>query len=191
MTEELKQIGERITALREIMGVDAQTLADAVGLPLDEYLKYENGEVDFSFGFVYTIATVLGRDVMEIMTGVAPKLRMATFVRSGGGVKIERQKAYSYEHLAYTFRDKLAEPFLVTVAYDPGKKLPKRNTHEGQEFDYVLEGKLRVSIGEREYLLNPGDSIYYDSSYPHAMQAIDEDVKLIAVVMASGEEQQK
>lgn len=183
MSEQLKLIGERLAAQREIMGISAEEMAKAAGVTVEEYEKYERGEADFSFSFLYTAAAKLGIDVMDIITGEASHLKMATMVRKNEGTVIERSKAYRYQHLAYSFRNRKAEPFMVNVSYNPGGALPKLNVHEGQEFDYVVEGKLRVSIGGTEYLLTPGDSIYYDSSYPHAMQAIDGDAKFLAVVI--------
>ncbi|MHB1315465.1 MAG: helix-turn-helix domain-containing protein [Christensenellales bacterium] len=183
MSEQLKMIGERLAAQREIMEISVEEMAKATGITVEEYGKYERGELDFSFSFLYTVAGRLGIDVMDIITGEAPHLNMATMVRKNEGTVIERRKAYRYQHLAYSFRNRKAEPFMVTVAYEPGGKLPKVNVHEGQEFDYLLEGKLRVSVGGIEYLLSGGDSIYYDSSYPHAMQAIDGDAKFLAVVI--------
>ena len=183
MSEQLKMMGERIAAEREIMEISVEEMAETTGITVEEYKKYERGEADFSFSFLYTVAKKLGVDVMDIITGEASRLSMATMVRKNEGTVIERREAYRYQHLAFSFRNRKAEPFMVTVAYVPGGKLPKVNVHEGQEFDYVLEGKLRVSVGEIEYLLSPGDSIYYDSSYPHAMQAIDGDAKFLAVVI--------
>jgi len=183
MEDQFKAMGERLAAQREIMEISKEEMAAEAGISVEEYEKYERGECDFSFGFLYTMARKLGIDVMDIITGEAPKLSMATMVRKNEGTVIERVKAYKYQHLAYSFRNKKAEPFMVTVAYNPGGKLPKLNTHDGQEFDYVLQGKLRINVGGVEYLLSEGDSIYYDSSYPHAMQAIDGDAVFLAVVI--------
>ncbi|MGI6168907.1 MAG: helix-turn-helix domain-containing protein [Christensenellales bacterium] len=183
MTEQLKLIGQRLTAQREALGISVEEIAKATGLSPEEYDKFERGEQDFSFGFLYTAATFLDIDVMDIMSGDSPRLSMCTVLRKGEGISIERVSAYKYQHLAYTFRNKKAEPFLVSVVYDPSKPLPELNTHDGQEFDYVLKGKVRFCVGGREYILCEGDSIYYDSSYPHAMQAVDEDAEFLAVVM--------
>ena len=184
MTEQIKAIGERLRAMREIMELSAEEMAKRTGLSLEDYMKYEEGQMDFSFSFLYNAANILGIDVMDLISGESPRLSMATVVRDGKGVKIERSKAYSYRHLAYMFRNKKAEPFMVKVAYNPGGEMPKLNAHEGQEFDYVLEGTLEVTVGGETYVLQEGDSIYYDSSYPHAMRAVDKDARFLAVVLS-------
>jgi quercetin dioxygenase-like cupin family protein len=79
---------------------------------------------------------------------------------------------YTYWNLAYKFHHKKAEPFLVEAKAETEKDPLSLNTHPGQEFDYVLEGRLLISVGGHEEELGPGDSIYYDSNEPHGMKAI-------------------
>ncbi len=58
------------------------------------------------------------------------------------------------------------------------------NSHSGQEFNYILEGRLLLSINGKELILNPGDSIYFDSNLPHGMQALDgKPVRFVATIM--------
>lgn len=184
MVEELKQISMRIRELREILELSQEKVANDAGMKLEEYIAYENGERDFSFGDLYNIAKVLGVDLTVLMTGDAPKLSNATLTRKDQGFRFNRNEAYGYQHLAYTFLHKKAEPFLVTVENDPNRKDPKPNTHEGQEFDYVVEGELVIVVNGHEYTLREGDSLYFDSSFPHAMWAKDcKYAKFLAIVM--------
>jgi quercetin dioxygenase-like cupin family protein len=58
------------------------------------------------------------------------------------------------------------------------------NSHPGQEFNYMLEGQLKIIIGDNEVILNPGDSVYFDSALPHGMQAMNGRVaRFVAVVL--------
>ncbi|MDR3239479.1 MAG: XRE family transcriptional regulator [Clostridiales bacterium] len=172
----------RLAALREIMELSVQNMAEKMKIPEEEYLQYENGAVDFSFSFLYNAARILGVDVLDLMSGESPKLSVCTFVRAGQGYDITRRKAYNYKHLAYTFRNKKAEPFLVTVEPKPDEK-PVMHAHEGQEFDYMLSGSMTFFLGETEAVLNAGDSVYYDASIPHAMRAEAGSAQFLAVVM--------
>jgi mannose-6-phosphate isomerase-like protein (cupin superfamily) len=79
---------------------------------------------------------------------------------------------YTYWNLAYKFHRKKGEPFLVEANSDTESRPLSLNTHPGQEFDYVLEGRLLISVGGHETELGPGDSIYYDSNEPHGMKAV-------------------
>ena len=78
---------------------------------------------------------------------------------------------------------KIAEPYVVTVGAVPAGTPIVLNSHEGQEFDYMLQGHMKVVLDGNEVYLGPGDSLYYDSSIAHAMYAVDADAKFIAVVI--------
>ena len=111
----------------------------------------------------------------------APKLSNCSFVKAGKGYSIKRGEQYDYRHLAFTFRNKKADPFLVTVMPE---KTPNLHSHEGQEFQYLLEGEAEVRIGDATYVMHPGDSLYINSSTPHALTALNgEPATFLAVVM--------
>lgn len=125
-------------------------------------------------------------DISDLLTGESPKLHGYVLTRRGQGLKFNRRQQYEYHHLAYNFRDKLAEPFIVTVREDAPGTQKQAHSHEGQEFDYVLEGTLKIVLGGNELYLQPGDSLYYDSSLPHVMYAVEGDCRFIAVVIKEG-----
>ena len=181
--EQLRLIALRIRDLRDISGLSAQEVASRAGIDEDEYLAYETGERDFSFSHLFNIAEVLGVDISDLLTGESPKLHGYVLTRRGQGLKFNRRQQYEYHHLAYNFRDKKAEPFIVTVEYDPTGAPKTAHDHEGQEFDYVLTGHMKIVLAGNEVYLGPGDSIYYDSSIPHAMYAVETDCRFIAVVI--------
>jgi quercetin dioxygenase-like cupin family protein len=106
--------------------------------------------------------------------------------RAGQGLKFNRREQYVYHHLAYNFRDKLAEPFIVTVAEDAPGTEKQAHSHEGQEFDYVLSGQLKIVLGGNELYLQAGDSVYYNSALPHVMYALEGECRFIAVVVKEG-----
>jgi transcriptional regulator with XRE-family HTH domain len=183
MNSHIKTIALRIADLREIAALTPEEVADRAGISPDEYTAYEAGEKDFSFSHLFNIASVLGVDISDLLTGESPKLTGYILTRAGKGLAFDRRKAYHYEHLAYNFRNKKAEPFIVTVQHDPTNAKKTAHAHEGQEFDYVLEGRMKIVLSTNEVYLGPGDSIYYDSSIPHAMYALETDCRFIAVVV--------
>ena len=182
MTEQLIEIGARLSGMREIMEFTAAQMAEKLKVSETEYISYEKGESDFSFSFLYNAANILGVDVLDLISGETPKLSAYTIVRAGEGYDITRRKAYVYKHLAYTFRQKKAEPFLVTVEPKDEEK-PALHTHDGQEFDYMLSGSMQFYLNDMITTLNTGDSIYYDSSLPHAMKANGATAQFLAVVI--------
>jgi len=183
MKENILMIATRIRDLREMCDYAPEQVAEQSGIPIGEYQEYEAGKRDFSFSHLFNIAEALGVDISDLLTGESPKLRGYVFTKNGEGLAFERRKAYQYEHLAYNFKDKKAEPFIVTVDFDPEGKTKEPHAHEGQEFDYLLSGSMKIVLGGNELLLEPGDSVYYDSSLPHAMYALGGDARFVAVVV--------
>jgi quercetin dioxygenase-like cupin family protein len=94
---------------------------------------------------------------------------------------MERTHAYKYQALASGFAGRKADPFIVTV--EPSTKNMHLNSHNGQEFNFVLEGRLLLSVGGHELALNEGDSLYFDATQQHGMKALDgKPVKFLAVI---------
>ena len=180
MNEQLRQIAHRIVELREILEVDAASVARGIGMPLEEYLSYESGEADIPISALYAVSGFLGVDPTELMTGEAPRMADYTIVRGGKGVDIERYPGYSFSALAYNFIGRQMDPMLVDLA--PSEHPPKLVRHGGQEFNYVLEGSLIITIGAREFTLHAGDSIYFDPSIWHGQRAIDRPVRFITII---------
>ena len=183
MSDQIKTIALRIRDLREITGMTQEQVAQKADVDMDAYVAYEAGERDFSFSHLFNIASTLGVDISDLLTGESPKLRGYVVTRAGAGLAFERHAAYQYGHLAYNFKDKLAEPFIVTVDYVKDEPPKQAHEHRGQEFDYVLEGHMKVVLAGNDVYLGPGDSVYYDSSLPHAMYALEADCRFIAVVI--------
>ena len=118
------------------------------------------------------------------MFGEEPKMSSYFLTRAGKGVSVERSKAYKYEALASGFRDRKIDPFIVTVEPKDDDAPLHLNSHSGQEISYILEGRLLVNLAGKEIILNPGDSLYFDSLQPHAMKALDgKPVRFLAAIM--------
>jgi transcriptional regulator with XRE-family HTH domain len=197
VTSQLRDIGGRLSALREIEGVSREELALICDISPKQLDEYERGERDFSFSFLYNAANALGVDVIDLMSGESPRLSGCCLTRAGQGYAINRRSAYSYKHLAFTFKKKLAEPFIVTVdpaasdgANEGGEDTPpEQHAHAGQEFNLLLEGRMRFYMGELTYDLDPGDSIYFDASNPHAMRALDGKPAVFCAVVLQSDKQ--
>ncbi|MDR0400244.1 MAG: cupin domain-containing protein [Treponema sp.] len=183
MSEASREIIERVKVLREIEEISGETLARELGFDPLEYGQWEAGEKDFPVGALVEIAARFKVDLSELITGKTSKLKTFCLTRAGEAPEVSRRPIYGYWNLAYNFHQKRAEPFLVEAAVEGEAKALALNTHPGQEFDYVLEGRLLVSVGGHEMELGPGDCIYYDSNEPHGMKALgDKRARFIAVV---------
>lgn len=180
----IREVAQRIKAVRESVGLTSEEMAEKTGVSVYEYLAYEGGAKDFSFTFIYKFANATGVEITDLMEGESPKIYSYDITRKGGGLPIIRRKGLSYMRLAPNFRNKIGEPFLVTIPYvDEQYRVPHPHTHEGQELDIVVSGQLKVRIGDNEEILNEGDSIYYDSGEPHDEWAVGgKDCKFYAIV---------
>ncbi len=173
MNYSIKEVAERLKALREIVGISAEEMSRRTDTSPEDYALIEQGEKDFSVTFVYKCAEILGVDIIELLTGDNPKLKRYCVVRKGTGLPVKRREGFEYQHLAYLFKDKKIEPFLVIAPYseEEQEKPISLSVHEGQEYDYILSGSLKTVIDGKIKVLNAGDSIIYDSSAPHGMIA--------------------
>jgi transcriptional regulator with XRE-family HTH domain len=172
MPETIRNIAARIRELREISGISAETLAREFGIPKETYLEYESGEADIPVGFLLKVAQRFGVELTDLLTGESPKLHIYSLTRKGTGISVERRSRYKYQSLACNFFHKKAEPFLVTV--EPvSAGTPGTDSHPGQEFNYVLEGTLKVIIDEHEIILEAGDSLFFDAGFKHGMEALN------------------
>ena len=183
---QLAEVAERIRTMREIIGLSEEEMAQRTGVTLEEYRSFESGEHDFSFTFIFKCAERFGIDPTDLIKGTSPRLSTYTVTRRGEGLPITRRQGFKYLNLAPLFKGKTAEPFFVTMPYNEAeqKVAIKLSTHQGQEMDIVIKGKMRVQIGSHIEELGEGDSIYYNSGTPHGMIAVGgEECTLYAVVM--------
>jgi mannose-6-phosphate isomerase-like protein (cupin superfamily) len=184
MTENLKQVALRIKTVREISGEPLEALAAVFAVPADDYRRYESGEADIPVGLLYEIAGHFKVELTALLTGEEPRLHHYCLVRAGKGPSVERRKEYHYQDLAYNFIHKRLEPFLVTVAARPGEEPGHFNSHPGQEFNYCLEGSLKICFEKSEVVLGPGDSLYFDSGLGHAMVALQgKPARFLAIIL--------
>ena len=177
----MKQIGERLRGLRDVLDIPAEEVAETIGISVEKYLQIEAGEQDITISKLMAIAHKYGVSTEELIFAETPHMRSYFVVRKGQGVSIERTKAYKYQSLVSGFVDHKADVFIVTVEPKPGARTIYKNTHPGQEFNLVLEGSMELYIAGKTIVLEEGDSIYFDSSKPHGMLAIGEKaVKFLA-----------
>lgn len=183
MSDQVMQIAMRIADLREASDYSVEEMAHACGIPQAEYESYESGRSDIPISFLLKLNEVFHVDMTELLTGEAPRLNVLSVTRKGKGQETKREDQYIYKNLAYNFLHRKIEPLYVTIEPEENKELVP-NSHDGQEFDYILKGAMRIVVGDHDIVLNEGDSIYYDSRTPHAMQAHGgETVHFLAMVI--------
>ena len=184
--DKLMEVAARIREMREISGYTVEEMAQKTEITVDEYLAYEEGREDFPFTFIHKCALAFGLGITDILEGESAKLSSYTVTRRGGGRRTAEEEGISIVNVAPMFKNKIAEPYFCKYDYD--ERLQNKpihlTKHNGQEFDFVLSGKMKIQIGDNFEVLGAGDSIYYNSSTPHGMIAVDgKDCKFIAVIL--------
>ena len=180
------EMAQRIKTLREIVGLSTLEMAEKTGVTEAEYVACESAKSDLNFAFLYRCALALNVDVTDIIEGTSPRLAGYTVTRKGEGQQIQKAHGMEYFNLASSFKKRIAEPLYVVATYDKDaqNKPIELTTHQGQECDIVVSGTLKVQVGDHVETLTAGDSIYYDSSYPHGMMATGgEDCVFYAIVL--------
>ena len=179
MMEQIASIAGRIKDFRAFSELSERQMSDKLGLSEAEYLEYESGRRDIPIGIIYRIASVLDVEPTVIITGKYPEDSVSCVFYDGAGTVIQRHPGYHYVSLADGFKNKQMKPMIVTIEPDDSTEL---FVHGGQEFNYVLEGSIRVRIGEKEYYLRQGDGVYFDPNTPHAQYAMGGKAKFLTVI---------
>lgn len=178
--ENISEIAARIRELREVCDYTQERLADELGLEHEVYAGYEqNG--DFPISVIYEIANKFGVDFNELITGEPSRLDTYHVVRRGKGKSISRFPGYRFKDLAFRYADKIMQPLLVTL--EPSDEPAKLVSHTGQEFNLVLKGSIAVVFADKEIVLNEGDSIYFNPTYPHGQRCVgDSKARFLTVI---------
>ncbi len=186
----LSEIASRIKEMREIMGFSIEQMAEKTEVSLESYVAYEGGQADIPFTFIHKCALVFDVELTELLEGKGAHLSTYTVTRKGQGQVTAKEEGIDIKNLAPKFRDKIAEPYMVRYEYslDQQNKPIHLTKHSGQEFDLVLSGSLKVQVGPHTEILHEGDSIYYDSSTPHGMIAVEGKECVFCAVVLPGED---
>ena len=183
MTTTSKEIGLRIRALREDSNVTAEHLANHLNLTIRQYIEYENGSSEIPASMINEIAKKLNVDTGLILTGERPRMARFSVTRKGQGSGVSRRADYGYKNLVANFQNVKFQPFIVTIPVTDAKAPIPANSHSGQEFNYVLEGKIKIKIDNNEIELDTGDSIIFDAACSHGMKSLNgKEAKLLVII---------
>jgi len=183
------EMGKRFKKARERRGLSIFEVHLITDLDVDLLSQIEEGKVIPPLGTVIKLAKALHVKMGYFISGEEGKAY--TIVRQGDrkvtsryGSEREKHYGYEYESLAPHKTDRQMEPFLVTL--EPSETDEERSTHDGQEFIFVLQGEMEVRLGEEIHVLEPGDSIYYDSTVPHLVKCHGKEITKILAVLYEG-----
>jgi quercetin dioxygenase-like cupin family protein/DNA-binding XRE family transcriptional regulator len=181
-------VGEKIKSVRSEKALSPADLARQSGISEADLAKMEANELAPPLGVIINLAKALAVPVGDLFgdSGDSPFCIVRSDDRAAVSPRFSSAYAkscgYTYQGLGQQKKNRQMEPFLVTL--NPKEEQDVlANRHSGEEFIYVLEGKVEVSLLDHKAILNPGDSIYYDSSVPHIISCHgDKSAKILAVI---------
>ncbi len=189
MHQELNLIGPRIRQLREHRELSVDALAQRTGCSAEMISALEAGELVPSLTPLFRLARGLGvrlgtllDDQAQDGPAVVRKGAAGAAIHFSGNDPARTRSTLDFHSLAPHKAARNMEPFLIDV--HPASGDVPLNEHEGEEFIYVLSGRIEIRYGKDVYQLNAGDSIYYESAVPHHVHALDSDARILAVVYA-------
>jgi transcriptional regulator with XRE-family HTH domain len=170
-------IGRKIRELRKESGLILQDLSDRTGLSKPLLSQIEKEVVSPPIATLLKISKALNIEIGFFFQGNSPEEKIVLVKKDESKVIDSRyfgreESGYYYEALAYKKSKKYMEPFLVEFKRKKAEKL-SYFSHDGEEFIYLLEGVLEFRTENQQYVLHPGDSLYFESSIPHAYRALE------------------
>ncbi|OQB53735.1 MAG: Cupin domain protein [Firmicutes bacterium ADurb.Bin146] len=179
--DETIEIARRIEGIRDASGYTQEQMAKELNIDIETYKEYEKNGHNIPISVIFHIANKFNVDLSEILTGTSAKLDTYHVVKAGNGKEVDRYPGYNYTDLAFRYTKKIMQPLLVTL--DPSDKPAALVSHSGQEFNYVLKGKMAFIFDSHQIILNEGDCIYFNPSHSHGQKcASDIPVVFLTVI---------
>jgi len=177
MPDSVANLGKRLKQIRLRKGLTQEVLSTRSGLTKSYISLLEAGKKIPAISTLSLIAAALETTLGELFESVERSSEVAV-VRKNERFQVAKQGTpfgYLYESLSSNSRNKIMVPFIVTVLPSGRREgKPVEFQHAGEEFDFVLEGRIRYTIDNEEYILNAGDSIYFNSILKHKVEALDD-----------------
>jgi transcriptional regulator with XRE-family HTH domain len=178
------EVGKRIQQLREERGISLETLSHLTGFEISRLTDIETGIEKPQLGTVMKLSKALDAAVGRLVSGMGTKLYSITrknerkqIARSSS--KTGQQNVYSYMSLAPEVQGRHMEALIVQLENTKDKEI---SVHNGEEFIFVLEGVVNLTIAKDTYDLEPGDSAYYLSTTSHFITAKTDKATILAVL---------
>jgi transcriptional regulator with XRE-family HTH domain len=177
-------IGKGVRVFRKAAGFGLVELAKLAGLSSGMLSRIENGTISPSLATLQAVARALQVPVTSLFREF-DEVRDTTFVRAGKGLRVSREGpriGHEYRILGHTTSKRMAmEPYLMS--YTNAAEVFSVFQRAGNEFIYILEGRLTYRHGNKLYCMSPGDSLLFDAEVPHGPEELlAVPVKYIAVL---------
>jgi len=180
----IQAIGERIQSLREKKGLSLKDLSNMTGFGIDLLKSIEENKVQPQLGTIIKLSKALDSALGRLLSGVGDKVYSITRknqqkVISRSTSQRGNKQVYTYKSLAPEVQGRHMEALIVQLDANPEHEM---SVHDGEEFIYVLSGIIQLDIGDEQFELEPGDSVYYLSTTPHLVSSKEDTATILAVL---------
>jgi len=172
-------IGDRVKALRINQKRTLQEVADASGLSKSMISKIENNLTVPSVATLVKVAQALATDISSLLEEQGWLNAIHTKKNTAEGNLTRTDKGYHIFPFASGFHKKKMQPFLFVAR--KGEVKTHQLSHDGEEFIYVIKGEMSMKVGDTEYHLSEGDSLYFNSLQKHGIMPVAEEVVYIDI----------
>ncbi len=179
-------IGREVRAIRRQLGITVAEMAESSGLSVGMLSKIENGMTSPSLTTLQSLSNALGVPISQLLARYEQE-RMAVQVKSGAGVSAERRgtrAGHQYQLLGYLGANSsgvIGEPYMITLTDE--SDVFETFQHDGIEFLYFLEGSVEYRHADKVFIMEPGDSLFFDADAPHGpTKLIDLPAKYVCII---------
>ena len=179
-------IGREVRAVRQQLGITVADMAENSGLSVGMLSKIENGMTSPSLTTLQALSGALGVPISQLLQRFEQE-RMAVQVKNGEGVSAERRgtrAGHQYQLLGLLGANNsgvICEPYMITLTDE--SDVFKTFQHDGVEFLYFLEGSVEYRHADKTFVMQPGDSLFFDADAPHGpTKLIDLPAKYVCIV---------
>ncbi len=173
------EVGDRIRLLRNTQNRTLQEVADSCGLSKSMISKIENNKTVPSVATLVKIAQTLGTTISNLLEHDAWEKAIVTTRQEAEQKLVSTEKGYQIFPYASEFHEKKMQPFLFVAK--KAEVIPHQLSHEGEEFIFIVEGAMKMQVGDTEYVLKAGDSLYFNSLQKHGIVPISDEVTYIDI----------
>lgn len=173
------KIGNNITKIMNDKGISFDYLMELMGYDKPNLEKILNGEQSPGASELLKMSSILGIETSILLYGEQIQNTKSVKTSWDERVRVDRKGRLNYESLAPGFAGKTIQPFIVEIFKDD---TPEISQHAGEEFHYVIKGTAKIIVDEDEYILEEGDTVYFDSSFPHSINSVTERSQVLSTI---------
>ena len=172
-------IGTHLRKIRIGQNRTIQEIADKCKLSKSMISKIETNKVVPSVATLSKLAKSLGTSVSALLEKNGDLACVKTPAGQPQENLAQTDKGYHIYPFAPEYKNKKMQPFLFVAR--KGQVKEHHLAHDGEEFLYVLEGTMKFQVGDVEYTLKEGDSLYFDALQKHQVIPVSEEAKYLVV----------